>query len=319
MVPGLIVLTLCIIGLSIAIYVYSTKSNKKINELTQDKERLKNKLENSEFTIKKILEERANGSENRIVELDQRIEEKKSEIENKKNELQNIEQRLSDVQQELWDLALAVKSLNNSYQLTSEELHKAENASSQLLNMQKSLEEAIEALKPQIKELEAQLKDLSERKRLALLSQEQYKEGLYDLSVTVDELELISILEKIKKDYPSLKIDIATIEWRKIWLPKLQDLCNRIGAGNKGIYRLILKDDMNVCYVGQAVNIQDRWYQHVKKMIGVDVIGNEKLYNYRPEDFYWTIVEVNPKDINAAEHYWIEYYGCKEIGLNKKA
>ena len=29
-------------------------------------------------------------------------------------------------------------------------------------------------------------------------------------------------------------------------------------AGRKGIYRLILKSDKDVCYVGQAVNIKDR-------------------------------------------------------------
>lgn len=63
-------------------------------------------------------------------------------------------------------------------------------------------------------------------------------------------------------------------------------MTNEHDLGRSGIYRLVLKNDENVCYVGQAINIKDRWYQHIKKMIGVDVKGNEKLYNYRPEDFY---------------------------------
>ena len=54
-------------------------------------------------------------------------------------------------------------------------------------------------------------------------------------------------------------------------------------------------------------------------MIGVLSIGNEKLYKYRPEDFYWSVIETDSKNLNESEHYWIEFYGCKEVGLNKKA
>ena len=53
-------------------------------------------------------------------------------------------------------------------------------------------------------------------------------------------------------------------------------------------------------------------------MIGADAKGTEKLYRYRPEDFYWTVLETNTTDLNSAERYWIEYYCCKEVGLNKK-
>ena len=102
-------------------------------------------------------------------------------------------------------------------------------------------------------------------------------------------------------------------------MPKVQDLSNSKGLERKGIYRLVLKTDPGVCYVGQATNIKDRWYQHIKKMIGVDFKGNEKLYNYRPEDFYWSVIEFDPQNLNESEHYWIEYYGCKEKGLNRKA
>lgn len=38
----------------------------------------------------------------------------------------------------------------------------------------------------------------------------------------------------------------------------MQDLCNEKGLDRKGIYRLVLKSDENVCYVGQAQSIKDR-------------------------------------------------------------
>lgn len=74
-------------------------------------------------------------------------------------------------------------------------------------------------------------------------------------------------------------------------MPQLQALGSIIDT--RGIYRLVLKDglaaplhvlrdgqeeELPVCYVGQAVSIKDRWYQHVKKMIGVMPTGNEKVY-----------------------------------------
>ena len=56
------------------------------------------------------------------------------------------------------------------------------------------------------------MKDLSERKRLAILNQEEIEDKLWDYSITSKEQELISILERIKNDYPELKLDISTIE-----------------------------------------------------------------------------------------------------------
>lgn len=38
-------------------------------------------------------------------------------------------------------------------------------------------------------------------------------------------------------------------------------------------------------------------------MIGVELRGNEKVYNYRPEDFYWSVIEFEPQDLNESEHY----------------
>lgn len=76
-------------------------------------------------------------------------------------------------------------------------------------------------------------------------------------------------------------------------MPAMQRLVKREEAdGCCGIYRLVLKDDVRVCYVGQAVNIKERWYQHAKKMIGVESSGGEKLYeDHLIEDFYWEVVE----------------------------
>lgn len=154
---------------------------------------------------------------------------------------------------------------------------------------------------------------------------------VWDPILTEKQVKLIGILRDLISMYPDLTIDFATIEWKKIWMPQLQALGSIIDT--KGIYRLVLRDglaaplhilrdgqeeELPVCYIGQAVSIKDRWYQHVKKMIGVMPTGNEKVYEWRPENFKWCIIEQGKDiDLDYSEKYWIQYY-CAKDGLNKK-
>ena len=43
-------------------------------------------------------------------------------------------------------------------------------------------------------------------------------------------------------------------------------------------------------------------------MLGVEAKGNERLYEYRPEEFYWEVVEFKDGDLNEAEKNNIKYY-----------
>ena len=164
-----------------------------------------------------------------------------------------------------------------------------------------------------------ELDDAKETSRAALLKDYKNEGNWFDFDLSNKEIKLVETIKEISSLYPELTKDLATIEWKKLWLPKFQDLVNTNGLAVRGIYRLVLKDDENISYVGQAVNIKERWYEHAKKMIGADTKGTEKLYRYRPEDFYWTVLETGTNDLNTSEHYWIQYYCCKEVGLNKKA
>ena len=107
-------------------------------------------------------------------------------------------------------------------------------------------------------------------------------------------------------------------EWSSVWLPQVQQLCSREGLDRGGIYRLVLKDNPDCVYIGQAQSIKERWYTHIKKMLGVEAKGTERLYEYRPDDFEWSVVEFKEGNLDSDEKYWIDYYKCREIGLNKK-
>lgn len=134
------------------------------------------------------------------------------------------------------------------------------------------------------------------------------------------EERLVDLIEELIELYPELTSDFRGIEWKKIWLPKLQVLCAKEGLdGKTGVYRLRVIDNETICYVGQAVNIKERWYTHVRKMVGVEGKGSEKLYDYRPDELIWEVVEeVDRSRLNERERYWIDWWACKEVGLNKK-
>lgn len=306
---------------SIALPILIVSLYKERKQHDEDYERWDKETRNlqKELAEKEKDDIRSKGCENRIVELNNRIEEKQAHIHTMDLEIQR---KMDDIETTVIRWAY-INKLKNEYNAKLEKIQSERDITAEEL---KTINEGLEASKTAeqecskvIENLKKEIETLKEQKRLAILHQNELKEDLWELDIDDKEKALISILDRIKIDYSSIQMDISSIEWRKIWLPKMQDLCNEKGLDRKGIYRLVLKSDENVCYVGQAQSIKDRWYQHIKKMIGVEPKGGEKLYKYRPEDFYWTVVEFDSKDLNASEHYWIDYFGCKEIGLNKKA
>ena len=185
-----------------------------------------------------------------------------------------------------------------------------------VLRDQDEVRQQVDKLTVELGELVKKLDDAKLINRQFLMDQEELKKGWFEFQLNDREQRLISTIAEISGLYPELKKELAAIEWKKVRLPQIQKWSSAINV--KGIYRLVLKKDENVCYVGQAVNIKDRWYEHIKKMIGADNKGSEKLYDYRPNEFYWTIMESGCNDLNGAEKYWIEYYCCREKGLNKR-
>ena len=146
--------------------------------------------------------------------------------------------------------------------------------------------------------------------------------------LTENDEKLVDLIKEIANNYPELKEELYKIAWSHTWLSKMQSVC-KLALGDEkvsGIYRLVWKEDERVNYVGQATDIKVRWYNHAKKMVGAEPKGNEKLYAdeniYRPDKFYWVVLEeIDGNDkvrLNEREEYWIEFFKCREIGLNKR-
>ena len=71
---------------------------------------------------------------------------------------------------------------------------------------------------------------------------------------------LYDLIRKLKASYPEIAAELAAgIEWKRIWLPLLQDAAKVYDLGGAcGIYKLTLKSDESKVYIGQAVDIKAR-------------------------------------------------------------
>ena len=66
------------------------------------------------------------------------------------------------------------------------------------------------------------------------------------------------------------------------------DLCNRVLGSTTicGIYKITNKQTGDI-YIGQSVNIADRWKQHIKCGLGIDASATNKLYNNMQKYGVW--------------------------------
>ena len=77
----------------------------------------------------------------------------------------------------------------------------------------------------------------------------------------------------------------------------------------------------NMCYVGQAANVKDRWKTHIKRGLGCETGPQLKIYSamaeYGLENFTWElVVECSRENLSEQERYWIDLYHANTYGYN---
>ena len=82
-----------------------------------------------------------------------------------------------------------------------------------------------------------------------------------------------------------------------------------------GIYRIV--SPSNKIYIGQSINIEERWRKYRK----LNCKKQPKIYNslkkYGPENHMFEILEECTIDqLNNQEIYWKQYYNTVDEGLN---
>lgn len=182
------------------------------------------------------------------------------------------------------------------------------------------------ALQDSIKDLEEWVSG-HEKLRDAIRAAEERSSRGWWIDAPQEDLEMCQLIEQISSEYPVIREDLLGIAWKRVWLPAMQDIGKEV-SGKGGIYRLVMVDcegnpivnewGVEICYVGQAVDFKERWYQHAKKMVGMVSKGREKLYKSitSPNEVRWEIVEELDRGESAAvfnerERFWIDFYGAE--------
>lgn len=149
------------------------------------------------------------------------------------------------------------------------------------------------------------------------------KEQFYKLNLSEIDIEEI---KKLRSIIPYLRSaePINKVIWKVYYEKSYTDLIGRvIGQGiHTGIYKITNIENQK-CYIGQAVNIADRWKQHIKRGVGAEAPTRNKLYpamyELGPEQFTFEILEECDKSLlDSREDYWQEFYQAKEFGYSIK-
>ena len=157
----------------------------------------------------------------------------------------------------------------------------------------------------------------------ARLREQQKKEKIdfYKVSINDADKADIQMLENLKISFHK-PIVLSKLIWSQYYQKQVTQLCDRV-VGKKivcGIYKItdLLTQQ---CYIGQSVNISDRFKEHCKCGLGIDAPASNKLYNTMQRDkiqnFTFEILEqCSREQLNQKETFWIQMYKSNIYGLN---
>ena len=149
------------------------------------------------------------------------------------------------------------------------------------------------------------------------------QQDYYRIQLSAADLHEIELLREVEP-YLRDKEPLNKVIWKVYYEKPTNDLIGRvIGSGtHTGIYK-ITNINNQMCYVGQAANIADRWKQHIKRGVGADAPTRNKLYpamrELGPENFTFEVIEECDRSrLDEREDYWQEYFKAKEFGYSIK-
>jgi hypothetical protein len=143
----------------------------------------------------------------------------------------------------------------------------------------------------------------------------------YSLHLTTLEEGTIALIEELKPRLPEPRV-LCMLIWTTFYQKQMSALCNNVLGPNIvcGIYKITNKKN-NMCYIGQATNVADRWKQHAKCGLGIDTPAQNKLYKAMMMDgltnFTFELLEACPRpELNEKEKFYIGLYQSYEFGYN---
>ena len=258
-----------------------------------------------------------------------------TKVDELKNSISNLEEASRTAADKLYNASIeamqeslsnAAEKMGKEYQ-EQEELFKQEyltlmeDLTNELRNELLQKQENLDDIKKQINDISsifAAAVEANKRKQ-EMLEQENF----YRLQLSEEDLEEVYKLKDISK-FLRNKEPLNKVIWKVYYEKPYTDLIGRV-IGNKqktGIYKITnIKNQM--CYVGQAVDVSNRWKQHIKRGLGAETPTKNKLYPIMAkegvENFTFELIEECPAALlNDREKYWQEFFKAKEFGYSIK-
>ena len=278
--------------------------------LEKEKQNIKTQIRNKQIKISNLNQQIIN-KQNKLLQLKQLQQQEQTILDTKKktrqNELQQIEQNYEEQR---------IKYRQDFHQsIRQQQIEMKSQLYQQIGKIQK--------VRNQIQSDLAQLKSVYQAATAARLRQqeEQNKISFYRIQISDKQIDDIINLQEWKKELNDPSI-VSKIIWSAFVMKPTTDLCNRVlGSGSIcGIYKITNKQTGDI-YIGQSVNIADRWKQHIKCGLGIDASATNKLYNnmqkYGVWNFTFEILQKCTRDkLNEKERFWIQMYQSNKVGLN---
>lgn len=184
---------------------------------------------------------------------------------------------------------------------------------------------ALASKREEIRLTEEKLAVLRAKADAAIAAAKREEEKLLEIDkykILVTDLDLLEInrLREIAPYFRNARA-IYKIIWESYYRNLTTEMVNRVvGAGTRtGVYKLTNLINQKV-YIGQAVDIGERFKQHTKCGLGIDTPSN-MLYTAMLKDgvenFTFEVLEECERgQLNDREKYYIDFYRAQEHGYN---
>lgn len=278
------------------------------------------KTEKQEIVTRNEINENYNKAiEEDIAKNTDRLENVKSLINSQHNILQSLQQSAETLRESAEERAQEVyntRSKENEARLQEEYNLAAANYNNQLAIVLSRINEETEKLN----NLEAkQLAYIQAQQRQKAIDEQQ---DYYRLVLNDSDLSDVELLRDMQKHFFK-KEAIDKLIWEVYYKGSYDNLMAHLFDSNSkvsGIYKIT---DLitGQAYIGQSVDIRERFRQHIKTSLQYGNATN-KLYQQMKQsgqsNFTFEVLEEVPRDkLNERETYWIDFYKTKEFGMNK--
>lgn len=323
----ILIISIILFIVSVLLIIFSYFIIGKTKEVNLDVEKKNKELDNhNQFLLKqnKELNDLKRELDNTLNLLNQEKETATNTLHEKQSELSSILDKINNQQE------LSKKAFENYCDILEKQYEKEEKEfDNHKEDLRKSYNDLQTELKREIDLIKKDLDKISATRAAAIKAQLKEKEieenlSFYCLKISDSELKDIAVLETIKPKLNNSRI-LSMLIWQSFFRTPMTNLCNQVigKATATGIYK-ITNQITKECYIGQAVDLAERFKQHAKCGLGIDAPANNKLYKamqeYGIQNFSWEIIEkCSREQLNEKEKYYINLYQSKEYGYNTLA